>query len=110
MFPTIEKLKKLTGRKHAGLPSNVIYETSPNSMKNTIGFLFKKPTKRTVHMESLAASAASCHPLLRRIRYSREDTYKIFYTDESWCGQNHTVAHAWQKNIPEVLNYGYMNY
>lgn len=60
-------------------------------------------------MESVSVQA-SRHAFLRRIRRLREDGYKIFYTDETWCGQNHTMKYAWQENIDEALSYNYTNY
>ena len=70
---------------------------------HSIGFRFKKLNKKPVLMESISV-AASRHAFLRRIRRLREEGYKIFYTDETWCAQNHTMKYAWQEHVIEALD------
>lgn len=100
-FPTIEKLKSKLEDIIPDLPS--MSQTKLRQIVNSIGFRFKKLNRKPVLMESVRI-AASRHAYLRRIRRLRENGYEIFYTDETWCGQNHTMKYAWQENIVEALN------
>lgn len=45
-----------------------------------------------------------------KIRSLRSEGYKIFYTDKTWCGQNHTMSYAWQEKVVEALNLDFTSY
>lgn len=59
-----------------------------------IGFNFFFINKKPVLMESVRI-AASRHKYLRRV----QSGYELFYTDKTWCSQNHTTEY-----VLEVLN------
>lgn len=107
MFPTIKNLhQKLI----SSLPD--FPEMSSKTLLNivkSIGFSFQKITKKPILMESLEV-AATRHTYLRKIRNLRSEGYKIFYTDETWCSQNHTTTYCWQENVIDSLNKNFNNY
>ncbi|CAG5093179.1 Protein of unknown function [Cotesia congregata] len=49
-------------------------------------------------MESVSV-AAQRDTYLRQIAHYRENGYNIFYTDESWCGANHSRKYGWIETI-----------
>ncbi|KAG8234569.1 hypothetical protein J437_LFUL015360 [Ladona fulva] len=61
-----------------------------------LGFCFQKLNKKTVLMESVSV-AASRHSFLRKIQELLSQGYRLFYTDETWCRQNHTLKYGWQR-------------
>lgn len=106
-FPSIKSLHQKLIDSLPGFPT-MSTKTLLNIVKS-IGFSFKKLNKKPVLMESLTVSA-SRHSYLRKIKNLRSEGYKIFYTDETWCNQNHTVTHCWQENVVEALNQQFNNY
>jgi hypothetical protein len=60
-------------------------------------------------MESVTVSA-SRHFYLRKIKQLRSEGYNVFYTDETWCSQNHTMKYAWQENVTELLHNNFDNF
>lgn len=107
LYPTISKLQQKLEERMPDFPT--MSNTTLRNIVSKIGFRFKKLNKKPVLMESTTV-AATRHAYLRKIRKLRHEGYKIFYTDETWCGQNHTVRFAWQENVLNALNHNFTNY
>lgn len=107
MFPTIEALLAKLKESMPDFP-DVSKSTLYRRVKN-LGFRFKKLNRKPVLMESHVI-AASRRTYLENIKNLRSHGYKIFYTDETWCGQNHTLKYGWQENVIDSLNKEYNNF
>ena len=107
MFPTIDVLRKKLEDSIPDFPA--MTTRTLRNIVNSIGFRFKKLNKKPVLMESVSI-AASRNEFLRKIRSLRSEGYTFFYTDETWCGQNHTMSYAWQEKVVEALNLDFTSY
>lgn len=101
VFPTIDVLKQKLEENVPDFPT--MSRTTLWKILKSIGFRFRKLNRKPVLMES-ASVAASRHAYLRKIRKLRAEGYKIFYSDETWCGQNHTKHYGWQEQVIKGLN------
>ncbi|KAF4531050.1 hypothetical protein B566_EDAN017391 [Ephemera danica] len=63
-----------------------------------MGFRFKKFNTKSVCFESPKISDQR-QKYLRTIRTLRRQGYKIYYTDETWAGANHTKKFGWQEDV-----------
>lgn len=88
VYPSIEKLKEKLDQFMPDFPQ--MSKTSLRKIVHSIGFRFKKLNKKPILMESVTI-AATRHAYLKKIKTLRDQGYEIFYTDETWCGQNHTM-------------------
>lgn len=71
-----------------------------------LGFYYRKYNKRPMFMESYDVVNNRC-AFLREMKFLRSDGWKIFYTDETWCGANHCRTYGWQEKITERDALGY---
>lgn len=107
IFPTIELL--LTSLKENMPDFPDISKSTLYRRVKKLGFRFRKLNKKPVLMES-SSIAASRRTYLQDVRHLRSTGYKIFYTDETWCGQNHTLKRGWQESVIDSLNKEFNNF
>jgi len=107
MYPTMKELHTKLIESMPEFPQ--LSTRTLTTIVNGLGFSFQKLSKKPVLMESVTV-AASRHAYLRKVRDLRSKGYKIFYTDETWCGQNHSKTFAWQENVVDALEKSFDNY
>ncbi|CAD6216031.1 GSCOCG00011240001-RA-CDS, partial [Cotesia congregata] len=103
MYPSLEMVhKKLQECEH--IPDFKL--TTLKTWCKKLNFSYKKFNKKPVWMESVSV-AAQRDTYLRQIAHYRENGYNIFYTDESWCGANHSRKYGWIETIQssEINNF-----
>ena len=107
IFPTIKNLHTKLVENMADFPE--MLRSTLLKIVKSLGFRYKKLNKKPVLMESVTV-AASRHTFLRKMRELRSQGYKIFFTDETWCGQNHRMRYGWQENVLDALENNFDNY
>ncbi|XP_043468229.1 uncharacterized protein LOC122502310 [Leptopilina heterotoma] len=100
-FPTTKALYEELINDVPDLPHFKL-STLRNWMKN-LNFSYVKLKRKPVWMES-SAIAAQRDNFLRNIKFYRDNGYNIFYTDETWCGANHTRKYGWVENLDSSEN------
>ncbi|KAF4532073.1 hypothetical protein B566_EDAN015122 [Ephemera danica] len=86
-YPTVSEVLLAMKREHDDLPN--ICENTLRSILISINFHFKKFNSRAVCFES-PRIVDQRTKFLRLIKKLRSQGYIIWYTDETWCGANHS--------------------
>lgn len=97
-YPTITKILNTLVTEVDNFPT--VSEYMLRDCLKTMNFKFKKYNKKPILMES-AVIAGQRSEFLSKINNYRKLEYKIFYTDETWCGANHSKSHGWVQDISE---------
>ena len=96
-IPTVDKIHS-AALEIPGFPR--ISRTSLYRNLITLGFACKKRNKKMNVYQRLDVVAAR-QKYLMKVREFRDNSYEIFYQDETWCNQYHTKEHVWQENVAE---------
>jgi len=103
-YPTVDKLLSHLKKHVDGFP-DISSRTFLRRLRK-MGYRHKKFSKKPILMES-ADTAAKRNLYLRNVRRLRQQGWTIFYTDETWCGANHSKKFGWQEQVvsEDINNY-----
>jgi hypothetical protein len=103
IYPTIANILAELRNENEDFPD--ISEQTMYSLMKCMGFRFRKYNNKSVCFES-PRIADQRHKFLRTIKRLRQRGIKIYYTDDTWCGANHTLKYGWQEKVEEGHNVG----
>ncbi|XP_031340996.1 uncharacterized protein LOC116169109 [Photinus pyralis] len=95
-FPTIAELYQRLKDECPDFPQ--VCSTTVKKWVKDINFIYRKLENRPILMEVNAIAAKRAEYLYAIKRY-RETGWNLFFTDETWCGANHSKKFGWVEYI-----------
>jgi hypothetical protein len=95
-FPCVMDIHREMKHDHEDFPE--MSDSTLRRILKKIGFSFGKFNSKSVCFESPRITEQR-QRFLKLTCKLRKSGYKIYYTDETWAGANHTKKHGWQENV-----------
>jgi hypothetical protein len=95
-YPTVDMIFSKVKGDCSDFP--LMGKTTFRKILSELGFQYRTFKSKPILMESPEVVSDRCR-FIREIRYYRRLGWKVYYTDETWCGANHCIRRGWQEAV-----------